>query len=308
MSRFDVVVIGEVLVELYCEEPLADGAGIRLGFSGDALNAAAAAVAAGARTAILTAVGEDEVGDAIIHRITELGVHAELIRRSSRPNGAYLLHGDLSGRRQFSYWRTGSAASTVDNGDIGRLGATIAAAGALVLTGITAALSDTAEAAALTAAELAASHGVPVVYDPNFRPRLTSKERAAAVLRRVAPHCALLTPSSPGDTDPLLGNDDPAGAALALGARAVAITSGPDPVLLADAGGRRRLPVPVNEHAVDATGAGDVFTGTVAARLAIGDPLVDAVVLGIGASSLSVGGRGGTGYIPSLDASRAAAG
>jgi 2-dehydro-3-deoxygluconokinase len=59
---------------------------------------------------------------------------------------------------------------------------------------------------------------------------------------------------------------------------------------------------------VDATGAGDVFTGTVAARLALGDPLADAVRLGIGAASLSVGGRGGTGYIPSLDASLAAAG
>ena len=71
------------------------------------------AAAAGARTAVLTTVGDDEIGDAIIRRVVDLGVDPGLIRRSSRPNGAYLLHGDLTGHRQFSYWRNGSAAVAV---------------------------------------------------------------------------------------------------------------------------------------------------------------------------------------------------
>jgi 2-dehydro-3-deoxygluconokinase len=307
MTGFDVVVVGEILVELYCEEDLADGARMRLGFSGDALNSAAAAAAAGARTAVLTAVGDDEIGDAIIRRVVELGVDPGLIRRSARSNGAYLLHGDLTGHRQFSYWRNGSASSTLDTGDIGEH---ITTAGALVLSGITAALSDSSEAAVRTAARVAAEAGVAVVYDPNFRARLTSQARAAAVLATVAPYCALLTPSCPGDTVPLLGKDDPADAvtaALRCGARSVAVTAGTDAVLVAGVDGRFRLPVPVNEHAVDATGAGDVFTGTTAARLALGDPLIDAVRLGVGAASLSVTGRGGTGHIPTLASSRAAA-
>ena len=45
-AHLDVVVLGEVLVEFSSLTPLADGATVRLGFSGDALNAAAAAVAA----------------------------------------------------------------------------------------------------------------------------------------------------------------------------------------------------------------------------------------------------------------------
>lgn len=306
MSRFDVVVIGEILVELYCEGELADGAAIRLGFSGDALNAAAAAAAAGARTAVLTAVGADDMGDAIVRRVTELGVEPALIRREPRPNGAYLLRGDLTGRRQFSYWRNGSAASTLDESDVDDNHEALTAAGAVVLSGVTAALSDSAERAVRAAARTATT----VVYDPNFRPRLTTRERARTVLADVARYCALVTPSCPGDSIALLDTAEPAAAAsaaLALGARAVAVTAGAAEVVVSSGGGRFRIPVPANPKAVDATGAGDVFTGTAAARLALGDPLAEAVRLGVGAAALSVTGRGGTGHIPTLASTRAAA-
>jgi 2-dehydro-3-deoxygluconokinase len=106
---FDVVLVGEVLVELYCTGPVADGAAIRMGFSGDTLNAAAAAAAAGARTAIVTTIGDDALGNALVRRAAELGVDTSLIRRRAAANGAYLLHGDLTGRREFSYWRTASS-------------------------------------------------------------------------------------------------------------------------------------------------------------------------------------------------------
>jgi sugar/nucleoside kinase (ribokinase family) len=112
-DRFDVVVLGEVLVEFHARTPLRAAGTVRLSFSGDALNAAAAAAAAGARTALLTVVGDDELGEALINRVTELGVHTGLIRRAARPNGAYLLTSDLDGGREFVYWRTASAASTL---------------------------------------------------------------------------------------------------------------------------------------------------------------------------------------------------
>ena len=98
MRPFDVVLVGEILVELYSEEPFTDGVALRLGFSGDVLNAAAAAAAAGARTAVLTAVGDDELGGAILARAAALGIDTSLIRRTSAANGAYMLHGDLSGQ------------------------------------------------------------------------------------------------------------------------------------------------------------------------------------------------------------------
>ncbi|MEJ8640659.1 PfkB family carbohydrate kinase [Streptomyces sp. MS1.HAVA.3] len=70
------------------------------------------------------------------------------------------------------------------------------------------------------------------------------------------------------------------------------------------AAGRRHSggipPVPVNPAPVDATGAGDCFTGTATARLVLGDRLADAVAYGAAAASLSVSGRGGTGRVPAF--------
>ena len=71
----------------------------------------------------------------------------------------------------------------------------------------------------------------------------------------------------------------------------------------AGAGGRgSRIPA---DRVVDQTGAGDCMTGTMCARLALGDDLVTAVWQGSAAASLSVGGQGGTGCVPSLDTTRA---
>jgi 2-dehydro-3-deoxygluconokinase len=307
---FDVVLVGEILVELYGEEPLADGASLRLGFSGDTLNAAAAAVAAGARTAVLTSVGEGELGDALEARVATLGIDTSLMRRRDAVNGAYLLHGDLSGHREFTYWRSASAASQMSVADVEPHQDVLARAGAVVLSGVFTALSDGCAAATLAAAQIAADGGAAVIYDPNFRSRLTAPPRARAALARIAPYCAVITPSCPGDTRPLLGIADPeaaVSAVRALGARAVAVTRGSESVVVGSPDGEFTLPVPYVPDAVDATGAGDVFAGTLAARLALGDRLPEAAALGVGAASLSVAGRGGTGLIPALADTRSIA-
>ncbi|MFD9010085.1 PfkB family carbohydrate kinase [Streptomyces sp. NPDC059552] len=93
----------------------------------------------------------------------------------------------------------------------------------------------------------------------------------------------------------------------ARGPRRAADPAAPDRLLLDDGTGAVYLPVPVNPDPVDATGAGDCFTGTTTARLALGDPLVDAVAHGMAAASLSVSGRGGTGRIPAFEETAALA-
>ena len=52
---------------------------------------------------------------------------------------------------------------------------------------------------------------------------------------------------------------------------------------------------------LDQTGAGDAYVGTLSARLVLGDDLVFAARQAAAASSLVVGSRGGTGYVPTLD-------
>lgn len=303
----DVVALGEVLVELRTDQPLRSADAVRLGFSGDVLNAAAAAAAAGARTALFSVVGDDELGDAIVARAEELGIDTGAVVRSPRSNGLYLVSADVAGARQFLYWRDGSAGSTLSPEHVESARELFERARGLVFSGIAMAISPTARAAALRAMHLVAAHGGAVTYDPNARPKLTSPADARAALADVAPHADVVTPSWPVDARFLFDTDDAdavVAETLALGAGAVAITRGTDDVVLADASTRTLVPVPDNPDAVDATGAGDVFAGTLTARRALGDELAEAVRLGIAAASLSVSGLGGTGRIPGLAETR----
>lgn len=304
-DRLEVVVVGEVLLELSSTEPLANGTPLVLGVSGDVVNAAAAASAAGARTALLTRIADDELGDVVEARLVELGVDTRFVRRVPGQQAAYFVHADPSGNRDFVYLRRGSAGAGLTPADVAAAG--LESADVVLASGVTGALSSSARAAVLEAARRARRF----VFDPNFRSRLTSAQDAAALLREVAPLASIVTPACPGETRPLLGTSDPRSAARRLrelGAPSVVVTRGARGVLVVDGHDTYELaavPAPV---LVDQTGAGDVLAGTTAARVARGDTLAEAVQLGCAAASLALGGRGGTGLIPSLAQSRAHAG
>uniref|UniRef100_A0AAU2JZZ6 PfkB family carbohydrate kinase n=1 Tax=Streptomyces sp. NBC_00049 TaxID=2903617 RepID=A0AAU2JZZ6_9ACTN len=305
-TAYDVLVLGEVLVEIHAGTALreaADGTPARISYSGDALNAAAAAAAAGARTALLAVVGDDELGVPLLRRAAGLGVDVSHVRRAPRPNGAYLLCADTEGEREFVYWRTRSAGSTLSPRHVESWRELLTGCGALITSGITGALSTSSREAVLAAADLVHGAGGHLTYDPNFRPRLTGRDEARALLARIAPLTGLLKTSCPADALALVDTDDPRTAAAryrALGARTVAVTAGAGRLLLDDGTRAADHPVPANPAPVDATGAGDCFSGTATARLVLGDTLADAVAYGAAAASLSVSGRGGIGRVPTF--------
>jgi 2-dehydro-3-deoxygluconokinase len=291
----DVAIIGEPLAEFSAADPLSSAETFRLSFSGDALNAAVAAAGTGAHVALITRTGEDEFGERLVAFAAAHGIDTRWMRPGPGHTGAYAVGADLSGERAFAYMRYGSAASRLSPDDVAA--APVAGAGAVLLSGITAALSESCAAAVAAAAKQARG---AVVYDPNFRGRLTTAAAAREILERVAPHAALVTPSCPADSAALFGTSDPrqaAAACLALGATAAAVTMGADGVHLATAEAATDVPAVPAEALVDATGAGDAFAGVLTARLARGASLLDAVRGGAAAASLSLAGQGGTGRV-----------
>lgn len=305
---FDVVVMGEILVEVATDLPFAHGVPAQLGISGDALNVAASAAAAGATVGLLSVLTDDELGHAIAARIAELGVSTDLLKFRRGQQGVYLVHSDPAGEREFSYARSGSVGSTLGPEDVDP--EVVAAAGALVAGGIACAISPTSRAAVVKAAGLATRF----VYDPNYRPRLTTVEEATAALTALAPQAFLVTPSFPGETDALLGVASPQEAAAklrSLGTANVAVTCGAEGVQLEWSGdaalnaGSAWVPAVPAPAVVDQTGAGDAFVGTLTARLVLGDDFPTGACFGAAASSLVVGGKGGTGFIPTFEQTRA---
>ncbi|GIH24240.1 2-keto-3-deoxygluconate kinase [Acrocarpospora phusangensis] len=291
----DVVVMGEPLVEFSADRALTEAETFRLSFSGDALNVAVAAAAAGARTALVTLLGEDEFGARLIRFAGSRGVDTRWMLPGPGSTGAYAVGADPSGTRAFAYMRQGSAASRLSPADLA--GSPAASCRVLVLSGITAALSGSCDTAVRAAAR--AATGL-VVYDPNYRSRLTGPEAAMSTLAAVAPHTALLKISAPGDSLPLLGTADPAETARRvrrLGAPAVAVTLGARGVLLDTGDSTDLIPAAPAPMIVDQTGAGDNFTGALAAWLSRDAPLLDAVRAGTAAASISLAGQGGTGRV-----------
>lgn len=302
---YDVVIIGEPLLEFSAAQPLTQATTFKLSFSGDALNAAVAAAAAGAKVGLLTRLGKDELADRLVAFLAAHGVDTSLVRREPGQTGAYVLGADPGGTREFAYLRAGSAATRLQPSDVDE--AKVAKARAVLLGGIAVALSPSCAATVLHAAQTVRAAGGVVVYDPNYRGRLTTPGAAAEFFRTIAPHASVVIPSSPADTEPLFGLTDPAAAATAareLGAGAAVITCGTDGVLVSG-DDLTRVPVIPARSIVDSTGAGDSFAGTLTARLALGDDLLTAVRLGASAASLSLGGQGGTGYVPTLAETRA---
>ena len=301
-AGYDVLVVGEVLVELLAEGPLRDADRLSLSFSGDALNAAAAAAAAGASVGLLARIGDDELGGRARRSCRALrGRHGVQPRPRGRPRTGTVPVEHARPRQRAGGLRLHAPRKRGDRARPGRCrrgrcGFQPGAGGVGRLAGY---LPERGGGGGERAAQVMHGAGGTVVYDPNYRRRLTTRDAALAAFVRVAPYVSVVLPSHPVETRTLLGESRPAAAAAAcrrLGAAAAAVTCGGDGVFVNNGDGAWWVPAAPAAFVVDATGAGDALTGTVAARLAHGDTLEPAVRRGVVAAARSLAVRGGTGW------------
>ena len=289
----DIVSMGEPLYELNQQ---ADGRFLP-GFGGDTMNVAIAAARLGARTAMVSKLGADPFGDALeaLLRAEAVDVSA-LSRHATAPTGLYLVtHGQAG--HHFTYYRKGSAASLLTPADIPA--AMIGAARYLHVSGISQAISATAREAVEHALAVGRQAGVKLSYDTNLRTRLWTVEEARPVVERTARQADFLK-TSLEDSAALLGLEDPVRIAahfLGLGCRIVVVTLGKAGVHLATAD-RQETIAGFAVDAVDATGAGDAFTGAFLAELVAGKDARAAARFANAAAALSTLGYGAVQPLP----------
>ena len=293
MSRFDVVSLGEPLYELN-RQP--DGNWLT-GFGGDTLNAAIAAARLGSRAAYLTRLGDDIFGAELraLMRREEVDDSA-IATDAGAPTGIYFVTHGPSGH-VFTYRRAGSAASRMTPAGLDP--ALIASARFLHASGISQAISDSAAETVAAALAMARKAGVRVSFDTNFRPRLWPAEKARPLIEAAAAKADILKTSAE-DAEALFGMTEPAQIGrhlLGLGAGAVVITLGGDGAALVTGDGVELIPGRA-VAAVDATGAGDAFTGALLAELSRGQPLRRAARFANAAAALSTQGYGAIAPLP----------
>lgn len=252
------------------ETVLSHGFSIALGGKGQ--NQAVAAARAGASTAFVGALGDDAFGRSIREGLAADGIEAA-VRTVDAPTGTALIAVDDSAENTIIVEAGANALLTLHDTDA----ATIAEASVLVMQ-----LEIPLETVA-HAARLARNAGTRVVL--NAAP---IRDLPADLLANVD---ILVVNEHEGA---FLARD---GAVETL-APVVIVTLGAAGAVAHSDGTEVRVPAPA-VSAVDATGAGDTFCGALAARLAEGAPLDEALRFAVAAASLSVQKAGAVPSIPS---------
>ena len=264
-KSFDLLALGECMVELRADGPLGEAAVLTRAYGGDVLNSLVAAARAGSRCGFITRVGNDPFGVGLRSAWAREGIDLTCAPLVDGENGVYFISLLAGGEREFTYRRAVSAASGLSPDDIQP--DYLASARTLLLSGITQAISASAQAATLEAARLAHERGVTVAYDPNYRPRLWAERggvsAARATLREVLPFTDILLPSFPADMELL--DDTPRTPAEVITAwrelqpgLLVALKAGGDGAYLS---GKGHVPAEPVADVLDTTGAGDTWNG-----------------------------------------------
>jgi len=289
----DVVVVGSINVDFVVRTSKLPGAGETVSggtfeqhFGGKGANQAVAAARLGARVALVGAVGDDEVGASSLVDLRTEGIDVERVARlPGTATGVALIVVDAAGENQIA---VASGANGVLDGQMveSALATWRPTAGGRVLL----AVFEVTDGAISGGARFAAEHGMVLVLNP-----APARPLPAAVLEA---HAVIV--ANQGEVAALTGVIDPQMAARALSAvtRAPAVvTLGAKGAAIADGNRVTLVPAP-HVEVVDTTGAGDTFAGALAAELAGGAGIVDAVTMAVAASALSVTALGARAGMP----------
>jgi ribokinase len=288
-----VVVVGSVNVDLVVSvgqlpragETVAGGTFARHG-GGKGANQAVAAARAGAEVAMVGAVGDDEMGHEALEELAGEGIDTTHVARlDGVPTGVALIVVDEAGENQIAVASGANAALDAPAVERG-LAALLDSQDGLVLLG-----NEVPEAAVAAGLRAARAAGWQVVLNP------APARPAGADLGGV-----VLTPNA-DEARTLAGEAEVEAAARVLAARTsapVLVTLGADGALLLDADELRRHPAPP-VSVVDTTGAGDTVNGALAAELAAGRSLTDAVRFALAAAALSTTAAGARTAMPRRD-------
>ncbi|MBF8293498.1 MAG: sugar kinase [Bacteroidetes bacterium] len=292
------------MVELYATAPLPEATVFHRSFGGDSLNTLVAASRLGSSTGYITKVGDDPFAPGLLNGWQLERVDTSRVQVVPGYNGVYFVSVIPGGQREFTYYRSGSAASTLTPHDLDQ--SYIATSTILHVTGISQAISPSCRGAVLMACQMAKEAGVIVSYDLNLRPSLwPSLEDARSALEEIMPYLDIVFASTPDDTRGLIRLSEPEEVIHHFwdkGVKVVAVKTGGDGCAVGEAssGGMVTIPAPAVK-VVDTTGAGDAFNGAFLHGIATGMDTVSAAALAVVTASLKVRGRGAVASLPSSD-------
>jgi 5-dehydro-2-deoxygluconokinase len=212
---WDVLAMGRSSIDLYSQDigaPFTEITGFAAYVGGCATNVSVGTRRLGLQSALLTAVGEDPVGDFVLAFLQREGVETRFIpRKPGRRTSAVVLGIEPPDRFPLVFYRDNCADIALDIDDV--LAAPVDACRALFITG-TGLSREPSRSATVLAAQRAHAAGASVYLDVDFRPDQWDDVRGFGLT------LGLVMPL----VDVLIGTEDEVKAAAAFGEMTVTVT------------------------------------------------------------------------------------
>ena len=298
----EVISIGECMIELFSEDPIESADTFTRSLAGDSFNICVALSRLGTSAGYVTRLGDDPFASYLLGAFQDEGIDTSRVKTMDGFNAVHFVALLPDGNREFVYYRAGSAPSTLDPDDLDA--DYIGSARVLHCSGVAQAISESARATVLRAAQIAKSRGVSVSYDPNYRHQLWSPSEMRKAAAELMPYVDYLLPNAPEDSRALMDTDDPFAVVerfRGLGVPVVAVTRGADGALISSEDGTVEIPAFAPEGVIDTTAAGDAFNGGFIHGLLNGMSVADAGKLGVATAGLKLRGRGALAGMPARE-------
>lgn len=284
-ADFDIVVVGSNMVDLLSKIPRLPkigetlrGTSFHLGFGGKGANQAVMAARLGAKVAMVTRVGDDIFGPMTIENLNKQGIDTENVSISSgMSSGVAPILVDEQGQNMIII--IPGANTKLSKQDVRKAEPQIQRA-KIVISQLE--ISDDAIEEAFKIAREA--HVMTILNPAPARPVSFAIINSTDLIVPNESEAELLTGIAVTGKN---GAEEAARCLIKLGAKRVVLTLGAEGAMLMEEGKVNYFPaVPVK--AVDSTGAGDAFIGSLAYALSRGDDLSSAIVFANRCAALSV--------------------
>jgi 5-dehydro-2-deoxygluconokinase len=302
---YDVLAMGRSSIDLYAHEigcPITDVRSFDAYVGGCPTNVSVGTRRLGLRSALLTAVGDDQVGDFVTSFLDREQVETRFIpRKPGRRTSAVILTIQPPDSFPLTFYRDNCADRALTPDDVAR--APVADSRVVFVTG-TGLSHEPARAATLHAASAARAAGVPVVVDIDYRPDQWDGSAAFASQMRTLLRSATIAVGTEDELAAASATNDVAQGATTLltsGIQALVLKRGArgSTVFRPDRPQVDAAPFPIT--VLNVLGAGDAFASGFLYGYLQGWPLERAARMGNACGAIVVTRHGCANFMPTLD-------
>lgn len=300
-DSLDIISIGECMVELSTNESLIYAESLQKYYGGDTLNVIVAAARLGSKVGYVTRVGRDSFQTYLLDSWQAENIDTSNIKIVEGFNGLYIISTQDNDRKEFVFYRTKSAATSLSSDDISE--EYIQQANIVYSSGLAQSLSSSVKGAIKKAFQLAKDKGCLVAYDPNYRERQWDADEALEAMEEIIDCVDIVMLNSVHDAEWLIEQSSPDKIIKYFwdkGVSTVVVKQGKKGCVVGYNGEISTIQG-IETEALDSTGAGDAFDGGFLHGIACGYTPFEAAKLAVIVASEQVKGLGAVKSLPYRD-------